>query len=124
MFFCLLRVYMSEDLKATVKEWLILDNEMREIQRILKEKKERKKNLTENVIELMKAKQVDELNVNDGKLIYSQTKTKSPLNKQHISSCLGDVFKNEPEKVAKLTEHILNSRQIKVKDNLKRKVDK
>ena len=115
---------MSEDLKATVKEWLILDNEMREIQRILKEKKERKKTLTDNVIELMKAKQVDELNVNDGKLIYSQTKTKSPLNKQHISSCLGDVFKNEPEKVAKLTEHILNSRQIKVKDNLKRKVDK
>jgi hypothetical protein len=115
---------MSEDLKSTVKEWLILDNEMREIQRILKEKKERKKTLTDNVIELMKAKQVDELNVNDGKLIYSQTKTKSPLNKQHIATCLGDVFKNEPEKVAKLTDHILNSREIKLKDNLKRKVDK
>lgn len=115
---------MSGDLKATVKEWLILDNEMREIQRILKEKKERKKALTDNVIELMKAKQVDELNVNDGKLIYSQTKTKSPLNKQHIATCLGDVFKNDPEKVAKLTDHILNSREIKLKDNLKRKVDK
>lgn len=115
---------MSEDLKSTVKEWLILDNEMREIQRILKEKKERKKALTDNVIELMKAKQVDELNVNDGKLIYSQTKTKSPLNKQHIATCLGDEFKNDPEKVSKLTEHILNSREIKLKDNLKRKVDK
>jgi len=115
---------MSEDLKVVVKEWLILDNEMREIQRILKEKKEKKKELTDNVIELMKAKKVEELNVNDGKLIYSQTKTKSPLNKQHIATCLGDVFKNDPEKVAKLTEHIINSREIKLKDNLKRKVDK
>jgi len=115
---------MSEDLKSTVKEWLILDNEMREIQRILKEKKERKKTLTDTVIELMKVKQVDELNVNDGKLIYSQTKTKSPLNKQHITTCLGDVCKNDTEKVAKLTEHILNSREVKLKDNLKRKVDK
>lgn len=114
----------TEELKSTVKEWLILDNEIREIQRILKEKKETKKTLTNSVIELMKTKDVDELNVNDGKLVYAQTKSKAPLNKQHIAKCLTDVFKDQPNQVEKITEHILNTREIKLKDNLKRKIVK
>lgn len=114
----------TDELKTVVKEWLVLDNELREIQRIVKEKKERKKALTESVIDLMKIRKVEELNVNDGKLIYQQTKTKTPLNKKHIATCLGEVFKGDPDKVNQLADHIVNSRQIKLKDNLKRKVDK
>ena len=64
--------------------------------------------------------------VSDGKIIYSQNKTRSAVSKKHLLSCLGDYFSKQgnPEAAAAMTKYILDSRETKVKDNIRFKQPK
>ena len=44
---------------------------------------EKQKGLTDTIVKVMKAKEIDCFDINGGKLIYSQNKTKQTINKQH-----------------------------------------
>lgn len=116
----------KEQLVYNIKEWIKCDNDIKEMQREMKAVKEKKKKLTDGIVQVMKNKEIDCFDLKDGKLIYSQSKTKSTINKQHLMVCLEKYFKetSNPGVAEELTNFILENREIKVKDVIRRKQQK
>jgi len=116
----------KEELVSTIKEWMQLDNEIKLLQKEMKERRARKKELTETLVSTMKDNEIDCFDVNDGKIIYSQNKTRSPVSKKHLLSCLGSYFEKQgnPEAANVMTKYILDARETKIKDNVRFKPPK
>jgi hypothetical protein len=116
----------KEQLVNNIKEWINYDNEIKKLQKEVKIRKEKQKGLTDNIVKVMKSKEIDCFDLNDGKLIYSQSKTKQTINKQHIMNCLEKYFKENGDEnmITDLTNFILENREIKVKETIRRKIEK
>ena len=69
----------------------------------------------------MKSNDISCFDISDGKLMYTQNKVKSALSKKHLIKSLTEWFKDDPTQIGNLTKHILNSREEKIKENIKRK---
>ena len=111
----------KDELVTTIKTWIEIDNELKELAKAAKELREKKKNVTNNLVDVMKNNEIDCFDLKEGKLVYSQTKTKAPLNKKNLVKCLTPYFQNNSELAEELTNHILDSRDVKVKENIRRK---
>lgn len=105
----------------TVKEWIKLDNEIKLLQLEVKTRKERKKQLSDSLVEILRDSDIDGWNTKEGKLEYVKTKTKSSLNKQHIKTALAKFIKDS-EQVDAMIQFIYESRSIKEKESIKRKL--
>lgn len=111
----------NQELINNVKNWINLDNEIKDLQKIIREKRKEKKNYTENLVITMRENNIDCFDMQNGKLIYTKRKVKAPLSKKHLLASLGNYFKNNNEIITELSEFILNSREEKVKENIRRK---
>jgi hypothetical protein len=114
----------NETLKNNIKQWLLLDNEIKLLQKQIKERREAKKNYTQDIVDVMKQNEIDCFDVKDGKLMYTKNKIKAPLSKKHLLSSLMLYFKNDTNMVKDVGEFILNSRQEKVKEHIRKKIKK
>ena len=112
---------MNETLIDNVKEWITLDNGIKEMQKKMKEYRKKKKELTQSLVEVMKNNEIDCFDIQDGQLQYTRTKTKAPLSKKHLLNSLMKYFENNKEVVEKLGTYILDSREEKIRENIKRK---
>ena len=110
----------KEELKEIIKEWIQLDNEIKTLQTEMKSRKERKKNLSDNLVDIMRDNEIDCFNVNDGKLVYSQTKVKGSINKNHLIASISKYLESQ-EQAEDITKYILDNRDIKIKESIKRK---
>lgn len=104
-----------------VKGWIDIDNNIKELQKELKEKRKEKKLYTTNLVDIMKTNNVDCFDIKNGKLIYTKKKVKAPLSKKHLFNSLSNYFKNNKSVIEELGNYILNSREEKIKENIKRK---
>ena len=116
----------KENLVNNIKDWIHYDSEIKKLKKEVKIRKEKQKKLTDDIVKVMKAKEIDCFDLNDGKLIYSQSKTKQTINKQHIMNCLEKYFKENGDEnmITDLTNFILENREIKVKETIRRKIEK
>ena len=116
----------KEHLVNNIKEWIHYDNVIKKLKKEVKIRKEKQKKLTDDIVKVMKAKEIDCFDLNDGKLIYSQSKTKQTINKQHIMNCLEKYFKENGDEnmITDLTNFILENREIKIKETIRRKIEK
>ena len=114
----------QQELLENVKTWLDIDNQIRTLQKEIRDRRKVKKELTESLVGIMKNQDIDALNVPDGQLIYNKTKTKAPLSKKHLLVSLTQFFKNDQRMVEELSKYIMESRQEKEKENIKRKIKK
>ena len=112
----------KDQLVNDIKEWIQIDNELKELQKAARERRQRKKELTSSLVEVMKSNEIDCFDTNDGKLIYSQTKTKQSVSKKYLLSTLHHFYKDEPETAKMVTEYILNNRPEKINENVRRKL--
>ena len=111
-------------LLQNVKSWLTIDNEIRALQKEIKERRKMKKQLTTDLMTTMKSNDIDALNVPDGELIYNKTKTKAPLSKKHLLSSLTQYFKGDKRMIDELTKFIMETRAEKEKESIRRKIKK
>jgi len=114
----------QEELLQNVKTWLDIDNQIRTLQKEIRDRRKLKKELTQSLVGIMKTQDIDALNVPDGQLIYNKTKTKAPLSKKHLLVSLAQFFKNDQRMVDELSKYIMETRQEKEKENIKRKIKK
>jgi hypothetical protein len=114
----------KEHVVESIKEWIQIDNELKEIARVAKERRERKKELTNNLVDIMKNNEIDCFDVKDDKLIYTKNKVKSTLSKKTLMTALQNYYKDDPQQGQQVTEFLLNSREEKVKESIRRKVNK
>ena len=114
----------KEQLVQQIKGWMANDNEMRDLQSRLKELKEKRKVFSDNLVEIIRKNEIDCFDVNDGKLIYTKTKVKAPLNKNTLVTSLMKYFKDDDDQAKELSTFLLESREEKVKESIRRKVQK
>ena len=110
-------------LKNIVKEYLDIDNEIATLQKAIKERKAKKEKLSKTILGTMKNKDIQQMNVNNEKLVYSVTQYKTPLTKPYLNNALTNYFNNE-DKAKNLLQHILENRGSVEKVKLKRVGDK
>lgn len=111
----------KEELVENIKKWVSYDHEIKILQKSMKEIREKKKELTKSLIDVMKNHEIDCFDINDGKLLYTKNKVKTPLNKNNLMIALEKYFENESVNVEDVTNFILENREIKIRENLKKK---
>ena len=115
--------FFKDKLKTEVKDYLELDDQIKAINKALKDRRDRKKALSESILENMKKFQIDFMNTKNGKLTYAETKRKEPLNKKNLITGLNNYFNNEDE-TKRASKVVLDSRKDVVKVTLRRTVNK
>jgi predicted nucleic acid-binding Zn-ribbon protein len=113
----------KEQLVNNVKEWIKIDNEINQLKAEIKERNNRKKSLTEQLVVTMKNNSIDCFDINGGALVYKKNTVKKPINGKSLLTALQNYYKSDPEKAEDLTKHILDSRQEQVKETIKRKIN-
>ena len=113
----------KSQLKQIVKEYLDVDNEIATLQKAIKERKDKKEKLSKMILGTMKNKDIQQMNVNNEKLVYSVTQYKTPLTKPYLNNVLNNYFNNE-DKAQNVLDHILENRGRVEKVKLKRIGDK
>ncbi len=113
----------KEQLVHLIKEWIQSAEEIKELSSLLRKKKENKKSLSDQLVDVMKTNEIDCFDINNGKLVYSKNKVKQSISKKYLLSKLSNYLNNQEEGL-KLTEYLLNNREEKIRENIKRKVDK
>ena len=114
----------KEELINNIKDWIKLDNDIVKLKSEIKDKTNKKKTLTESLVNVMKNNSIDCFDINGGALIYKQKKTKRTISGKFLLSQLEDYYKNEPEIAKEITKKVLENRIEVVKDEIKRKVEK
>ena len=113
----------KDQLVQHIKEWIGVDEEIKSLQKEIKTRKEKQKELTKDLMEVMKTNEIECFDLNDGKLVYTKSKTKQTINKKYLMSTLVKCLE-DPKDVEKVTEFILENREEKVRESIRRKVDK
>lgn len=112
----------KEVLIKTIKEWMNIEKNIKNLQKDIKINKDKKKQLSENLVKIMKNNDVDCFDISEGKICYTINKIKSSLSKKHIMSCLNTYFADnesvQPDDVAK---YILENRSTIIKESIKHK---
>jgi hypothetical protein len=114
----------KEELISTIKEWIKIDNDITKLKIEIKEKNNKKKTLTDNIVSVMKNNSIDCFDINGGALMYKQKKTKKPISAKFLLSELQKYYKEQPEVAKNLTQHLLDNREESIKEEIKRKINK
>jgi hypothetical protein len=115
--------FFKDKLKSDVKEYLEIDDQIKAINKALKERRDKKKLLSESILENMKKFEIDFMNTKNGKLTYAESKRKEPLNKKNLITGLNNYFNND-EKSKRVSKVVLESRKDVVKVTLRRTINK
>lgn len=114
----------KDEMIGHIKKWIQYDNDIKQLQVELKEKKENRKQHTERLVDIMKSNEIDCFDVNNGKLMYSKTKVKAPLNKSQMVQALMEYFNNDEPRVRELEDKLMSARKEKVTETIRRKINK
>jgi hypothetical protein len=114
----------KEELIQNIKEWVKLDNEISQFKKQIKERNDKKKNLTECLILTMKKNDIDCFDINGGAIMYKQSKVKKALNSKTLLLALKNYYKDNENVAEDITKYVMDSREEKVKEIIKRKIDK
>ena len=85
----------KEHLIKTIKEWVKLDNEIRTLQKEQVQRKNDKKNVSTQLMEIMKKNEIDCFDINDGQICYSKKNIKKPITKKVLMGVLSKYFKTQ-----------------------------
>lgn len=114
----------KEELIANIREWIKIDNDIAKMKADIKDKTNKKKSLTENLVVVMKQNSIDCFDINGGALMYKQKKAKKPISCKFLLEELQKYYKDQPDIAKDLTKYLLDNRVETVKDEIKRKIDK
>ena len=107
-----------------IKEWLSIDDEIEKLNKALRERKKKKKELQEFITNFMKSKEIPHFNLNDGQLILTETKQKKPLSKVLLFNLCNKYFNNNSHQSNNLVDFIQDNRGLSISNKLKRKKNK
>jgi seryl-tRNA synthetase len=112
----------KEKLAQNVKNWLQIDKEIQILQKELKDRKKKKNDYSNALLATMKANEIDCFDISEGKIIYTQSNVKKPINKKHLEECLTKYFEQNPSiPTDDVVHYILENRPINVKESIRHK---
>lgn len=113
------------DLIALIKEWKQIDDEIKSIQKEVKKRRDRKKLLSDKLIKIMRTNEIDSFDINNGKLLYTQSKLKESINRPYLLGIISKYFEDDDTvDIGGVADYILENRTIKLKEGIRCKLDK
>lgn len=110
----------KEQLQSYVKQWITYDDEMKALQQALKERKKLKNEISDVIMNVMNQNEIPHFNLSDGKLIYSKSQQKQPINLNYLKETLPKSNLLTQQQYQELFEYIQNNRTQKITTKLKR----
>lgn len=107
-----------------VKAWISVDDRIKALQKEMRVLRKAKKESAKTLMGTMKKHQIDCLDIQNEKLVYTKRTVKKPLSKKHLLTALTKYFKNDKKLVESLNNHIMETREEKVIENINRKTIK
>jgi len=114
----------KEMLVNNIKEWIKIDNEIAQLKADIKERTNKKKQLTENLVTVMKTNSIDCFDINGGALVYKKNTVKKALSGKTLLLALQNYYKTDPKMAEDIAKHVMDSRGEQIKETIKRKIDK
>ena len=104
-----------------IQQWVHIDNQLKTLGDKVKELREQKNNLSQQINTHIETKQLTNASVkiSDGQLKFIQVKETQQLTFKYLETCLSEIIKNE-EQVKKIVEYIKNKREVKYVPEIKR----
>jgi len=114
----------KDQLVNNIKEWIKIDGEIVKLKAEIKERINKKKTLTEDLVSVMKNNKIDCFDITGGSILYKKNKVKKPINGKTLLTAFQNYYKNDSKIAEELTKHVLDSREEQIKETIKRKIDK
>lgn len=114
----------KEELIFNIKEWIKIENEIKSLTKEIKDKRTKMKDLTSNLVNTMKANNIDCFDINGGALIYKKKTTKKTISGKFLLEQLEEYFKDNQEMAQDLHKKLWDSRVVVTKDEIKREQNK
>lgn len=107
--------------ESQIQQWVILDNQTRQLNEKLKELRDKKNQLATNITKYAENNEMMNsfIKISDGKLKFANTKVAEPLTYKYIEKTLGEIIKNE-EQVKTIMTYIKQRREHKIVQEIKR----
>jgi len=113
----------KEQLVNNIRDWVKIDSEISQLRNEIKERNNKKKFMTESLVNVMKTNNIDCFDINDGSLVYKKNIVRKPINSKTLLSSLQKYYKDQ--NVAEdLTKYIMENREEQTKETIKRKIHK
>lgn len=109
----------SNEFVQNVKKWLEIDDTIKEIRNKTKNLTSEKKEREQYILDYLQSIDEKVVDVPDGKLRRNITKSQAPFKKESIQQALAEIT-GDINKAATMTDHIIKSRPIVERVNLKR----
>lgn len=113
----------KEELIMNIKEWIKTDSEIERLKNEIKEKKAKKKQITDVLINVMKSNSLDQIDINDGALAYKKRKTRKTVSGKFLLAQLEEYYKDQPELAKQLAKIVLDNREEVIKEDIKLKMN-
>lgn len=115
----------KDEVVGLIKGWLKNEKELKLLQSEIKLRRNKKKEISEQLVGIMKNNEIDSFDISEGKIIHTQKKTKTALSKKHIFTALSTYFAENPEvEVEEISDFIMGSRDVKIIDDIRHKGQK
>jgi hypothetical protein len=114
----------KEQLVKTIKDWVKLDNDIRRLQKEIKQRKDEKAKTSTILMETMKKNEIDCFDINNGQICYTKKNVKKPITKKVLLDILSKYYKGDALKASEINNFILDNREETVKESIVLKVTK
>ena len=112
---------MSEHFKYNIKEWVGLDNEIKELNERIKVLRNKKTEINSNIIEYVDTNNLTSatIQISDGRLRFQNINSSTPLTFRYIQQCLSELISND-DRVNEIVQYIKDKREIRTNIDIKR----
>ena len=114
----------KEQLKDYLRQWVRIENEISTLSAEIKKRKLVHQQLSASLLDVMRKNEIDCFDIANGRIVYSKTKVRAPLNNGQLKSALTTYYKDDAEKATNLTTFLLASRVEKTRESIKMKIPK
>lgn len=112
------------ELVEVVKQWVQTDNKLIQLNKMVRELRQEKKQWNEAMIQIMKKNEIDIFDIKDGQIKYKMEKKKEPLTQKKLLSILEKHPQLAKEQVQVLSDFVFENRAETVKESIVRKIHK
>ena len=112
---------MSGEFQENIKEWVTIDNRIKTLQQNVKELREQRSELTDNIFQYAENNNLENavIQISDGKLKFQNVKSTSPLTFGFLKQCLLEC-NFQVEQVDELIKFIKSKRTTRTNYDIKR----
>ena len=116
------KIVPTNNLTSIVKAWVVNDNQIRALNKKMRELRQEKKVHTEKMIDVMKQYEIDNFDVKDGQIHYRTQNHREPLTQKKLLSILASHPQMNEHQANLLGQFIYDSRKTVQRDVISRKI--